>query len=88
MCDKESFAKIRYAIVELQKADAVQSEQIKTLFLVTERQGDTQTRLVNRLVLAVIGVLVLAVLALIFGALGARGFKAVTTAAQTAVATR
>ena len=88
MCDNESFAKIRYAIVELQKADAVQSEQIKTLFLVTERQGDTQTRLVNRLVLAVIGVLVLAVLALIFGALGERGFKAVTTAAQTAVATR
>ena len=88
MCDKESFAKIRYAIVELQKADAVQSEQIKTLFLVTERQGDTQTRLVNRLVLAVIGVLVLAVLALIFGALGERGFKAVTTAAQTAVARR
>ena len=88
MCDKESFAKIRYAIVELQKADAVQSEQIKTLFLVTERQGDTQTRLVNRLVLAVIGVLVLAVLALIFGALGERGFKAVTTAAQTDVATR
>ena len=88
MCDKESFAKIRDAIVELQKADAVQSEQIKTLFLVTERQGDTQTRLVNRLVLAVIGVLVLAVLALIFGALGERGFKAVTTAAQTAVATR
>ena len=88
MCDKESFAKIRDAIVELQKADAVQSEQIKALFLVTERQGDTQTRLVNRLVLAVIGVLILAVLALIFGALGERGFKAVTTAAQTAVATR
>ena len=83
MCDKESFAKIRDAICELQKADAVQSEQIKTLLLVTERQGDTQTRLVNRLVLAVIGVLILAVLALIFGALGERGFKAVTTAAQT-----
>ena len=83
MCTKESFAKIRDAICELQKADAVQSEQIKTLFLVTERQGDTQTRLVNRLVLAVIGVLILAVLALIFGALGERGFKAVTTAAQT-----
>ena len=87
MCDKESFAKIRDAIVELQKADAVQSEQIKTLFLVTERQGDTQTRLVNRLVLAVIGVLILAVLALILGALGEPGFKAVTPAAQTAVAT-
>lgn len=88
MCDRESFAKIRDAIGNLQKADAVQSEQIKTLFLVTERQGDTQTRLVNRLVLAVIGVLILAVLALIFGALGERGFKAVTTAAPTAVAPR
>ena len=86
MCDRESFAKIRDAIIELQKADAVQSEQIKTLFQVTERQGDTQTRLVNRLVLAVIGVLILAVLTLIFGALGERGFKAVTTAAPTAVA--
>lgn len=86
MCDRESFAKIRDAIIDLQKADAVQSEQIKTLFQVTERQGDTQTRLVNRLVLAVIGVLILAVLALVFGALGERGFKAVTTAAPTTVA--
>ena len=77
MCDRESFAKIRDAISDLQKADAVQSEQIKTLFHVTERQGDTQTRLVNRLVLAVIGVLILAVLALIFGALGEHGFNAV-----------
>ena len=77
MCNRESFAKIRDAIGELQKADAVQSEQIKTLFHVTERQGDTQTRLVNRLVLAVIGVLILAVLALIFGALGEHGFNAV-----------
>lgn len=77
MCNRESFAKIRAAIGELQKADAVQSEQIKTLFHVTERQGDTQTRLVNRLVLAVIGVLILAVLALIFGALGEHGFNAV-----------
>lgn len=88
MCDRESFAKIRDAIGNLQKADAVQSEQIRTLFLVTERQGDTQTRLVNRLVMAVIGVLILAVLALIFGALGERGFKAVTTAAPTAVVPR
>ena len=77
MCDRESFAKIRDAISDLQKAGAVQSEQIKTLFHVTERQGDTQTRLVNRLVLAVIGVLILAVLALIFGALGEQGFNAV-----------
>ena len=82
MCDRESFAKIRDAIGDLQKADAVQSEQIKTLFHTTEKQGDNQTRLVNRLVLAVIGVLILAVLALIFGALGKDGFNAVTHAAH------
>lgn len=81
MCDQKAFAKIRDAIGDLQKADAVQSEQIKTLFHVTEKQGDTQTKLVNRLVLAVIGVLILAVLALIFGALGEHGFNGVTRAA-------
>ena len=81
MCDQKAFAKIRDAIGDLQKADAVQSEQIKTLFHVTEKQGDTQTRLVNRLVLAVVGVLILAVLALIFGALGERGFNGITRAA-------
>ena len=86
MCDRESFAKIRDAIGDLQKADAVQSEQIKTLFKTTEKQGDNQTRLVNRLVLAVIGVLILAVLALIFGALGKDGFNAVTRAAPTIAA--
>lgn len=85
MCDKESFAKIRDAIGDLQKADAVQSEQIKTLFHTTEKQGDNQTRLVNRLVLAVIGVLILAVLALIFGALGKDGFNAVTKAAPATI---
>ena len=42
MCDHESFAKIRDAICEKQKADTVQREQTKTLFLVTERQGDTR----------------------------------------------
>lgn len=80
MCDRESFAKIRDAIGDLQKADAVQSEQIKTLFHTTEKQGDNQQRLVNRLVLAVVGVLILAVLALIFGALGERGFNGVAKA--------
>ena len=77
MCDRESFAKIRDAIGELQKADAVQSEQIKTLFKTTEAQGESQKAVVNRLLWIVAGVLALAVLALIFGALGEHGFNAV-----------
>ena len=77
MCDHESFAKIRDAISDLQKADAVQSEQIKTLFHTTEKQGESQQKLVNRLVVAVLLVLIIAVLALVFGALGKEGFNAV-----------
>ena len=97
MCDKESFAKIREQteantkqIADLAKSDAVQSEQIKTLFHTTERQGDNQLKLVNRLVIAVIVVLILTVLALVFGALGEKGFNAVTRAATdiSAVASR
>ena len=84
MCTKEEFARLRdvtrentKAITELQKADATQSEQIKTLFNTTKEQGSNQRQLLNRLVMAVIGVLILAVLALIFGALGEHGFNAV-----------
>lgn len=90
MCDREEFAKIRDAIIELQKADAVQSEQIKTLFKTTEQQSadikaqsDNQLKLVNRMVMLVGIVLVLAVLALIWGGLGERGFNGVTNAAKT-----
>ena len=85
MCDAASFAKIRDAIDELQKADAVQSEQIKTLFRTTEKQGASMFAIVKLLAVTVVGVLVIAVLALVFGALGERGFRAVTTAAPTAL---
>lgn len=77
MCDRESFAKIRDAIGDLQKADAVQSEQIKTLFHATEQQGENMLKQNNRLVMAIIGVLLILVLAVVFGALGERGFNAV-----------
>ena len=85
MCDKESFAKIRDAIGDLQKADAVQSEQIKTLFHTTERQGENMTNQLNRLILAIIGVLLILVLAVVFGALGKDGFNAGTKAAPAAM---
>jgi len=88
MCTKEEFARLRdvtrentKAITELQKADAAQSEQIKTLFNTTKEQGANQRQLLNRLVMAVIGILVIVVLALVFGALGERGFNGVTKAA-------
>ena len=80
MCDHAEFARIREAIGELQKADAVQSEQIKTLFNVTSKQGNQQDKLTARLVFAAIVALLLALGAVIYGALGPRGFNAVTSA--------
>lgn len=106
MCDEMAFAEIRAAIdelqkadarqseqtktlfaaiVELQKADATQSEQIKTLFHTTEKQGAFMLSITKLLAATVVGILVIAVLALVFGALGERGFHAVTTAAPTAL---
>ena len=87
MCDREEFARIRDMIVDLQKADAVQSEQIKTLFATTERQGETQKILVNRMLMIVSVVLILSVLALIWGGLGERGFNGVTNAAESGLST-
>lgn len=95
MCTKEEFAHLRDVvkgaakqsvensrqIAALQKADAVQSEQLKTLFNTTREQGENQKTLLNRLVFAVIGILFILVLAVIFGALGERGFNGVTNAA-------
>lgn len=92
MCTKEEFARLRDQTVantkqinDLAKADAVQSEQIKTLFVTTKEQGSRQEKVVNRLLMVVICVLVLTVLALIFGALGRDGFNAVARTAPAVV---
>ena len=88
MCDRESFARLKdqteqntKQINALAKRDAEQSVQIADLARTTEKQGDNMMKLVNRLVMAIIGLLVLMALALIFGALGEKGFNAVTKAA-------
>ena len=99
MCTKAEFVRLRdltaanakqnaensKQIGELQKADAVQSEQLKTLFHTTERLGDRQDKALNRLVFAVVAALFLALLAVIYGALGKNGFNAVTKAAPISI---
>ena len=88
MCDRESFARLRdqteantKQISELAKSDAVQSVQIANLAKTTERQGDVQLKLIKWLVVAIVGVLLISVLALVYGGLGERGFNGVTHAA-------
>lgn len=97
MCTKEEFARLRDVvkgtaeqsaensrqIAALQKADAVQSEQLKTLFNTTEKQGASMFTMMKMLVAALVCLLILVVLALIFGALGKEGFNGVTKAAPT-----
>ena len=90
MCDRESFARLKdqteentKQINELAKRDAEQSVQIADLAKTTEKQGDSMMKLVNRLIMAIIGVLVILVLAVVFGALGERGFNGVTKAMPT-----
>ena len=85
MCTKASFAQIREAISELQQADAVQSEQIKTLFNTTKEQGHHLNALTLRLVWAIIVALFISVAAIIYGALGSHGFNAVMTAMPSVV---
>ncbi len=87
MCDRESFARLRdqteentKQINELAKRDAEQSVQIADLAKTTEKQGDNMMKLVNRLVMAIIGLLLLMALAVMFGAVGEKGFNAVTKA--------
>ena len=87
MCDRESFAKLKdqteantKQIADLAKRDAIQSVQIEGLSKSIEAQNSGQMKLVNRLVMAIIGVLLILVLAVVFGALGKDGFNAVTKA--------
>ena len=71
MCDKTSFSDLRDRVTDLEKGAARFDEQIKTLF-------NSVSRLYY--VTVIFGLLML--LAIIYGAVGQRGFNAVTSAAQ------
>lgn len=67
MCDKAEFSKIRERVEQLEKTSVKFDEQLRTLFNSTQTMYRT---------VCVAGLLML--LALIYGALGQRGFNAVT----------
>ena len=71
MCDRIEYSKIRERVEALEKASVKFDEQLKTLF----RSSQTLFR-----VFCVAAFMML--LALIYGALGQRGFNAVTGAAK------
>ena len=90
MCDREHFHRLEDRVdrleSEVQVYHARTDERLKTLFQTCEKQSRTAATLL-RAALTILGiVLIVSVFALVYGALGERGFKAVTTAAPTAVA--
>lgn len=89
MCDREHFDTLRDRVDRLEGDVKVYhartDERLKTLFQTCEKLSSTAATLL-RAALTILGiVLVISVFALVYGALGERGFKAVTTAAPTAV---
>ena len=87
MCDREHFHKLEDRVDRLEGDvnvyHARTDERLKTLFQTCEKLSSTAATLL-RAALTILGiVLIVSVFALVYGALGERGFKAVTTAAPT-----
>ena len=90
MCDEDHFRRLEDRVDRLEDDVKVYhartDERLKTLFQTCEKLSSTAATLL-RAALTILGiVLIVSVFALVYGALGDRGFKAVTTAAPTAVA--
>ena len=88
MCDKDHFHRLEDRVDRLEGDVKVYharpDERLKTLFQTCEKLSRTAATLL-RAALTILGiVLIVSVFALVYGALGERGFKAVTTAAPTA----
>lgn len=86
MCDHEHYTNLAQRVDRLEDSVAVYhaktDERIKTLFQTCEKLSDTATTILKT-ALTVLGiVLLIAVLALVYGAVGQNGFNAVTSAAH------
>ena len=90
MCDREHFDTLRDRVDRLEEDVKVYhartDERLKTLFQTCEKLSSTAATLL-RAALTILGIaLIVSVFALVYGALGERGFNAVTTSAMITVA--
>ena len=83
MCTHSEFAAMRDRIVEVEKANIAQCEQIKALCESVKELKETVQGAFSKLLWVCVVVMMLAISALIYGALGDKGFHAVTTAVPT-----
>ena len=89
MCDREHFDTLRDRVDKLEEDVKVYhartDERLKTLFQTCEKLSSTAATLL-RAAITILGIiLIVSVFALVYGALGERGFKSVTTAAPTTI---
>lgn len=80
MCSESEFAAMRERIFEVEKANIAQCEQIKALCESVKELKETVQGAFSKLLWVCVVVMVLAICALIYGAIGDRGFNAVTNA--------
>lgn len=90
MCDHEHYTSLAQRVDKLEGSVAVYhaktDERIKTLFQTCEKLSDTATTILKTALTMLGIVLLIAMLALVYGAVGQSGFNAVTNAAQGAAA--
>lgn len=80
MCDREHFDTLRDRVAQLE-------DDVKVYHARTDEKLSSTAATLLRAALTILGiVLIVSVFALVYGAVGERGFKAVTTAAPTAIA--
>lgn len=81
MCTESEFAQMRERIYEVEKGHIAQAEQVKALCESVKELKETVQGAFNRLLWVCVVVMILAVSALIYGALGDKGFNAVANSA-------
>ncbi len=86
MCDHDAYVVLRKRVTDLEISAARFEEQVKTLFVACA-DLKSAAQILRTLIIAIVVIAMLAILALIYGAVGSRGFNAVTTAAKTVSAT-
>lgn len=80
MCTQSEFAAMRERIVEVEKANIAQGEQVKALCESVKELKETVQGAFSKLLWICAVVMILAVSALVYGGLGDRGFHAVAGA--------
>ena len=80
MCSESEFAAMRERIVEVEKANIAQCEQIKALCESVKELKETVQGAFSKLLWICAVVMILAVGALVYGGRGDRGFRAVAGA--------